>query len=65
MALLLTNQEPSDYGFKLNYESSSETWKYNATNYYFDDSEGDYDSDRDAAFAKWNKWSEKNIKKKK
>ncbi len=52
--LLLTGQDPEDYGFVGRYKSSGTSMRYNYSNWYVTPDK------RAAAFDKWNKWRAKN-----
>ena len=68
MALLLTKQNPTDYGVINRYANSgvSDSLKYSYTAYHFDgDTPEEADEKRDAAFKKYAEWKAKQQKEKK
>lgn len=63
MSLLLSKQEPTEYGLKNRYQgNTAESLKYNYITYYFEDTDGKAEEKREAAIAKWYEWAGKNVK---
>jgi hypothetical protein len=63
MSLLLSKQDPTDYGMKNRYQgNTAESLKYNYITYYFEDADGKAEEKREAAIARWYEWAGKNVK---
>jgi hypothetical protein len=63
MSLLLTKQDPADYGLKNRYQgNTAESLKYNYITFYFEDTDGKAEEKREAAIARWYEWAGKNVK---
>ena len=62
MCALLRKQDPADYGLLSRTKSTNDVVKYNITQHYFDDTDGDADKKRDEAVKKYEEWkaTEKN-----
>lgn len=62
MSLLLTKQDPADYGMKSRYAGgTTEALRFSYYNYYFEDGD-DVAGRRTAAIKKWGEWRAKNLK---
>lgn len=64
MSLLLSKQDPTDYGLKNRYQgNTAESLKYNYITYFFEDAdEKKVEERREAAMTRWYEWAGKNLK---
>lgn len=63
MCALLRKQDPADYGLLARTKSTNDIVKYNITQHYFDDADGDADKKRDDAVKKYEEWKATEKKK--
>ena len=63
MCALLRKQDPADYGLLSRTKSTNDVIKYNITQHYFDDADGDADKKRDDAVKKYEDWKATEKKK--